>query len=232
MNIALLTLATGPAYRDYANAMIASAHRFWPEAMTIVFSDSLYHIKGSDICVHTDSKGYPGETLYRYHTFLGAEQLLRKFDYVFYCDADMLWVAPANDAMIGKGLTATLHPGYVGRRGTPETRMESAACSPAIGVPYYCGGFQGGTAESYIDAMKNMRARIDIDARNGITAVWHDESHWNRELMTTSWPIKVLTPSYCYPEDYTGQWGWPPEKYPPILLALDKKKRGNHWCQR
>jgi len=232
MSIALITLATGPAYQDYASRMIASAHRFWPEAKTIVFTDDPYRVQGSDFYVRTEPKGYPGETLYRYHTFLKSEELLHKFDNIFYCDADMLWVSPAGEDMIGTGLTATQHPGYFGRRGTPETRKESTAfCN--WNLAYYAGGFQGGAKQPYLRAMNVMRERIDTDAKNGITAVWHDESHWNRFLADhqEAEDIIKLPPSYCYPEDYAGQWGWPADKFKPVLVALNKKKRGNHWSQ-
>jgi histo-blood group ABO system transferase len=232
MSIALITLATGPVYREYANGMVASSHKFWPEAQTIVFTDNPFNIRWSNMCVYTEPKGYPGETLYRYHTFTKAEGLLRKFDYVFYCDADMLWVSPAGDEMLGAGLTATLHPGYFGRKGTPETRKESTAFCD-WNLAYYAGGFQGGATQPYLHAMNVMRERIDTDAKNGITAVWHDESHWNRFLADhqETEDIIKLPPSYCYPEDYAGQWGWPADKFKPVLVALNKKKRGNHWSQ-
>lgn len=229
MSVALITLATGFVYHNYANGMVASSHKFWPEAQTIVFTDSPYSIKGSDMCVYTDPKGYPGETLYRYHTFLKSEGLLRKFDYVFYCDADMEWVSPAGDDAIGAGLTATLHPGYYGRKGTPETRKESTAFCD-WNRAYFAGGFQGGEVNAYIHAMRAMRDAIDADARNGITAIWHDESHWNRYLADLD-GFTILPPSHCYPENYAGQWGWPADKFKPILVALNKSKRDNHWNQ-
>lgn len=230
MSTALITLATGTVYQDYANAMIASARQFWPEAHAIVFTDRIYGIRNAWKTINTEPKGHPGETLYRYHTFLKAEDVLRQYDHVFYCDADMQWVSPAGDEMIGAGLMATLHPGYYGKSGTYETRMESTAYTPP-GSAYYCGGFQGGATNAYIAAMKDMREKIDIDAKNGITAVWHDESHWNRYLRFRK-DFITLSPSYCYPEDYRGQWGWAPDKFKPILVALNKAKRGNHWSQR
>ena len=226
MSTALLALATGPVYRDYANGMIASSRRFWPEVETIVFTDEPYRIHGSNMCVYTEPKGYPGETLYRYHTFLKAEELLRRFDHVFYVDADMLWVAPAGDDMIGSGLTAVFHPGYWGRKGTPETRKESTAFCD-YNRAYYAGGFQGGETQSFIQAMRTMRDNIDVDAKNGITAIWNDESHWNRFLADREDDDFVkLSPSFCYPEGYGGQWGWPVDKFKPILVALNKAKRG------
>ena len=225
MRTALITLATGKAYHTYANEMIASAKQHWPEACPIVFTDNPLAIHETDACIYTEAKGYPGETLMRYHTFLKSEALLSKFDHIFFCDADMRWVAPPQqENLLGDGLVATLHPGYYGRKGTPETRCESTAyCN--WNESYVAGGFQGGRAKAYIDAMKTMKMNIDNDARRGITAVWHDESHWNWYIASWGGPLTFLTPSYCYPEDYAGQWGWQPSDFKPILLALNKRKR-------
>lgn len=229
MRTALITLATGEVYRKYANEMIASAKQHWPEACPIVFTDNPLQIHETDACVYTEAKGYPGETLMRYHTFLKSEALLSKFDYIMYCDADMKWVAHPGDEIYGEGLTATLHPGYYGRKGTPEMREESMLYCPD-NTAYYCGGFQGGRTESYLSAAKWMASAIDHDARKGITPLWHDESAWNKYL-TVVLPTTILSPSYCYPEDYSGQWGWAPSDFKPILVALNKKKRDNHWSR-
>lgn len=225
MSILLFTIATGAAYREYAIDMFASAHEHWPEADRLVFTDFPQQMQAHVRSIHTDPKGYPGETLMRYHTMLKAEHVLRQWDHIFYADADMLWVAHPED-ITSYGIVATLHPGFIGTRGSPETRPESWAFCPH-NTAYYCGGFQGGKTDEYLAAVKTMAERIDGDQKKGIMAKWHDESHFNRYLADNK-PSKVLTPSYCYPEGYSNQWGWKVEEYKPILLALDKKKRGNH----
>jgi hypothetical protein len=229
MSILLMTIATGASYRSYAGDMMNSASTYWPEADRLVFTDKPGLAWGGH-SIRTEAKGYPNETLYRYHTMLGAEDILSQYDHLFYADADMLFVDQVED-ITTLGLVATQHPGYVGRPGTPETRKESTAYSPWQASEYFCGGFQGGDYFSYTSAMKSMRNRIDTDTRNGITAVWHDESHWNATLSMVP-PAKILTPSYCYPEGYAGQYGWEPNRFRPIVVALDKSKRGNHWSQQ
>lgn len=223
MSVALLSIATGPVYWNYVRDMVSSARKHWPTATNIVFTDDFYGFAYADVTIWTEPKGYPNETLMRYHTFLAAEKLLSKFEHIFYCDADMLWVAPPEDILYD-GLVATYHPGYYGRKGTPETRRESTAFCD-WNTAYYCGGFQGGASVPYLEAMRTMRARIDADTKRGITAIWHDESHWNAYLASCAAPVKFLSPSYCYPEDYDGRWGWQPDEFKPILLALDKRKR-------
>jgi len=225
MSILLFTIATGQAYLEYAIDMFASAQEFWPEADQLVFTDFPQQMQAHVRSIHTEPKGYPQETLRRYHTMLKAEHILRQWDRVYYCDADMLWVASPGD-ITSYGLVATLHPGYLGTRGTPEIRPESwAYCTN--NKSYFAGGFQGGKTEEYLLAAKAMAEGIDEDAKHGIVPVWHDESMWNKYLANNH-PSKVLTPSYCYPEGYQGQWGWKPEDYKPVLVALNKAKRGNH----
>ena len=58
-----------------------------------------------------------------------------------------------------------------------------------------------------------MAAQIDDDASRGITAIWHDESHWNRYLIDHP-PEVALPPTYCCPES----WSMAGRK----ILALDK----------
>lgn len=229
MRVGLICIATGKVYQDYARALHASAKRLMPGAEFILFSD-MEHNPGVEYFFPITAKGYPNETLYRYQTMLGAVETLQAFDQLFYCDADMEFVAAVGD-IYSEGLTATLHPGFAARsrRGTPETRFVSSAfCTD--NTAYFCGGFQGGAAWYYLDAIRIMNNRIVDDARNGITATWHDESHWNRYIADVQFlykhhniPLKILTPSYCYPEGYDGGYGWAPEMYPPVLIAKNKK---------
>lgn len=226
MSVLLMTIATGDVYRKYAVEMLASAHEFWPEASTLVFTDFPQQMQAYSRTVHTNPKGHPHETLFRYDTFLKAQHVLEQWDHVFFCDADMLFVSPVGD-VLSDGLVATLHPGFVGTRGTPELREESKAfCN--TNTAYYAGGFQGGNTKQYIKAMKVMSEWVQADIEKGIIATWWDESHWNKYLATEEKPAKVLTPSYCYPEDYSGYFGWQSSEYPPVLVALEKRKRGNH----
>ena len=97
-----------------------------------------------------------------------------------------------------------VHPGFHDKpRGklTYERRRESTAwIAPEEGARYYCGAFQGGRTERYLEAVGVMAAQIDTDTAKGITAVWHDESHWNRYLIDHP-PTLELSPSYCWYPD-------------------------------
>ena len=232
----LIVIATGRHYRDYAKDMLDSAAEFVHfDFDPIVFTDEpedflTYECFGAPV-FRIQSKGYPKETLYRYHTMMGQYQTLAKYEHLFYVDADMRFVAPTTDEDFHNGLVATLHPGFVGQAGTCETRAHSTACC-TDNFAYYAGGFQGGRSLWYLDAVRTMMERVKEDSDNNITAKWHDESHWNRYISDAEHLspgfVKQLPPSYCYPEDYDGKYGWTSEQYPPILVCLDKRKRSNH----
>lgn len=168
----------------------------------------------------TKHEPWPGPTLHRYRMIVDWERQRpwkRLFDYVFMCDADMRFVAPVGDEIFGD-LVGTIHPGFWNKprsQYTYEHRPESTACiPPGAGERYYAGGFQGGYAPRFLEAAKTIVDRIDSDKANGIIAVWHDESHWNRYLFEHP-PTVELDPGYCYPES----WSLPFEKR---LLALNK----------
>ena len=224
MKTALLFIATGERYRQYAEGMIRSAKEFFFEHDTIVFADG--PVEGASWVFKKEPLGYPNETLRRYNTFMTQEALLRSYDYLFYSDADMKLIAPVKPGDIcSGGITATLHPGYFGNSGTPERNPKSTAYIDRDATNhYFCGGFNGGTSKAYMDMAATIAKNVDTDAANGIIAVWHDESHLNRYLYENP-PARILTPSFCTPEGYHDHWGWTMKQFPPVLLALHKGAR-------
>jgi len=179
--------------------------------------------------IETPYRRWPGPTLYRYHTILKTETLLKEYDYIYYIDIDMMIKEILGEEILGE-LVAVIHPGYWDsprKKFTYETRIQSKAyIPPDKGTKYYAGGFEGGSAPRFINVMKTMREWIDIDLKNGIIPIWHDESIWNAYLYQNP-PTVELSPSYCYPES----WSLP---FPKKIIALDKnhaKIRGwlNWW---
>lgn len=186
----------------------------------------------------TESVEWPYPTLMRYHLFLGQEEYLRKFDYLFYLDLDMRIVNVVGDEILGDGLTAAEHPMYALQQPfwlPYESNPDSSAYIPQSGVlsekngkpvfkPLYAaGGFQGGKTDDFITAMKWMKDSINKDFNKSYIARWNDESHWNRYLYDNP-PSIVLNPSYVYPDSmideyYKKLWG---RNYPPKIITLTK----------
>ena len=189
----------------------------------------------------TDPEPWPFPTLMRYHLMLQQEEILKDYDYLYYMDVDMRIVDEVTDEIMGEGLTIAEHPMYSLRREyipPYEPNLNSKAYIPRPGVVianeqgqpwfkpiYAAGGFQGGTTESFLKAMKAMRKTIDADFLNNYTAIWNDESHWNRYIYDYTGPVNILSPSYVYPDSliaeyYEKVWG---KKYKPIIITLTKK---------
>jgi histo-blood group ABO system transferase len=188
------------------------------EVTMFVFTDKEMPKKEDLISLEHNHESWPNPTLKRYHVFDKYKNVLSKMDYLYYCDADMLFVDFVGDEVLPDtetGLVGTEHPGfYGGRRGTYETNKESTAFVPRNeGFIYFAGGFNGGASSSFLKMSSVIKNNVDIDLKNDLIAVWHDESHINRYFIDNK--PKVLNPSYCYPES----WNLPFDKK---LLALDK----------
>jgi len=229
MKTALLVIATGEKYHKYVNPLLESAKEFFVEHDAVVWTDTLRAASQFDakFVITKGALGYPNETLYRYHTFLGQKILLEKYDQVFYADVDMRFVAPVGEEVFADGVVGTLHPGYINESGTPERRVESCAyINPAKNNKYFCGGFNGGNAKAFLKMSEELASNISFDLNRYIVAVWHDESHLNRYLLDHP-PAKILDPSYCYPEGanlhYLDKWKAAGINPTPKILALTKK---------
>lgn len=202
--------------------------------------ESLYKMEKVKI-FPTESIEWPMPTLMRYHTFLQQEEILKEYDYIFYCDVDMMFVDIVGDEILGKGLTTGTNPMYfLDKSMYPpyEPNPKSAAYIPRPGqvvnengkprfMPqYYAGGFQGGKADQFIEAMKGCKKIIDHDMMKiNYIPIWNDESAWNRYLFDHPENLIVLNPSYIYPDSlqkeyYEPRWG---RAYQPKLVTLTKK---------
>jgi histo-blood group ABO system transferase len=217
MTIGLLLISTGK-YHQFVQPLLDSARKYFManhQVTYFLFTDSdKWKDEGDVVTIFKKHEPFPGPTLKRYETFYTNRALFDKADYLFYCDVDMLFVAGIGDEILSDR-TATLHPGFLGGRGTPEIRKESLACvHPNEDMVYFTGAFNGGAKKEFIKMSELLAENIQKDLDNRIIAIWHDESHLNRYLIDHP-PSKILPASYCYPE----KWDLPFEKK---IIALDK----------
>lgn len=194
-------------------------------------------LKGTTI-TETEGVSWPAPTLMRYHLFLQQENL-KDYDYVFYLDADMKIVSVIGDEILNDGIMAAEHPMYsLKPQFVPpyEPNKDSTAYikrpgrviddqgKPRFKPYYYAGGFQGGKSKPFIKAMETMKKNIDKDFNNNYTAIWNDESHWNKYLSEYDGDLVVMSPSYVYPDSlikeyYIPLWG---KEYEPKIITLTK----------
>lgn len=238
--VALINITLNPPYWGYLKPMVESAKKYFlpgHQVDYLTWSDMAQEMAGDIKVIPTQSMEWPMPTLMRYHLFLREEELLKQYDYIFYCDTDMEFVSTVGDEIFGN-ITAAVHPMYyLKREFIPpyEPNPESEAYIPRPGIVttvnnkkrfvplYFAGGFQGGRSEKFIDAMKTMKGRVDKDFGKNYIALWNDESHWNKYLFENP-PDVVLSPSYIYPDSlnkayYQRVWG---RNFIPKIITLTK----------
>ena len=76
-----------------------------------IFTDG--HVPQADNVVRIEQKrlGWPYDTMMRFSVYWNAASYFEKIDYLFACDADMLFVNMVGDEILGERV-ATRHPGF------------------------------------------------------------------------------------------------------------------------
>lgn len=214
--IGLCVMATG-RYIKFVKPLIESARSYFctnHDVHYFVFTDGQLEQTQNITRLEQSRLGWPYDTMMRFEIYYKHKDILHEMDYLFSCDADMLFVDYIGDEILSERV-ATQHPGFVGKRGSYENNPISKACiSSSEGKQYFAGGFYGGTATEFLRMAYINSTHINQDLAQNFIAVWHDESHHNRYMVDHE-PTLILNPSYCYPE----HWTLP---YPKKLLALDK----------
>lgn len=226
MKIGILNIATNN-YKLFLNDLHDSIEKYFlPEHEKKYFvwtDDDTYKFNHDVKIIKIETQGYPGDTLFRYHYFLRAKKELLECDYIFYLDADMSIIDTIGEEILTE-LLGVQHPGFYkedNKQGTPENRIFEGDLKSTAFVDknkikqYCCGGFNGGTPDSFLKMSETIANNINIDAENGIIAIWHDESHLNKYFVDMP-PTKILDCGYCAPE---SAWQVP---FTNKILALDK----------
>ena len=226
--IAVLYICTGK-YSVFFDGFFNSSEAYFLPGMSkeyFVWTDS--DLLGSGFnnvhIIHKTCGGFPADTLYRFEMFMQAEDNLRKFDFVFFFNANTLFLQPVGKEILPDetGLVAGRWPGRRERQHPMfypyERNKRSTAYIPPRKPPYvyYTGGLNGGTAESYLKMVRTLSENVREDDRNGIVAFVNDESHLNRYLWEH--PCKILGAEYATPEEFT----YGKLKYEPKIIFRDK----------
>ena len=169
-NVGLLVVATGK-YISFVHPLIESARKHFCRNHRVtyfVFTDQELDPPEDVVRIDQRRLGWPYDTMMRYQMYLDHWEKLSKQDYLFACDADMLFVGDVGDEILGKRV-ATLHPGFVGKRGSYETNSRSKAYIGAKeGSCYFAGGFYGGERDSFLHILTTNMEHIEDDLKRGL----------------------------------------------------------------
>ncbi len=238
MRIAILYICTGK-YKVFWNDFYTSAEsKFLPNVHKeyFVFTDAkeiAFEKENARIHkIYQKNLGWPGNAIKRYHIFEKSLGMFKDFDYIFFFNANCVFQEIISEDEIlpcdTQNFTACLHPSYYNISNlffNYERNIKSTAyIKTGEGEHYFQSALTGGRSKDFVDAILTMKKNIDIDLKNKIIAVWHDESHWNRFLVGRK-DIKVLSPAYLYPENYV----LPFDKK---IITIDKNRYGGHFKMR
>ena len=140
MKVGILNIGTGN-YRHYFPTLYYTIKKYFlptHDKHFFFFCDFPEKYPDDVTFFQIERKGFPEDTLLRYHYFSATENYIRKsgVEVLYYLDVDMLInnivgdeILPSNSA----GLVATAHPGFYNNYtptaplGTPESRPASTA---------------------------------------------------------------------------------------------------------
>ena len=216
-NIGLLIVATGK-YIQFVEPLILSAQTYFCKDHYVTYyvftDDTTMTLPDNTLRIYQPQLGWPYDSMLRNEIYYAKKELFEKEDYLFACDADMRFVDHVGNEIFEKRV-ATLHPGYVNKRGTYETNWHSTAyVADNEGLFYFAGAFYGGEQMAFLELAYTISNNVRQDLEKNIIALWHDESHWNRYCIDFP-PSQILSPSYSYPEGHQLE-------IPKKLLALNK----------
>lgn len=232
-SIAVILISTGSRYKSYIAPSIESLKKFFPPHDTFLFTDSEESFDA--IKIPQVNLGWPKASLMRFHIMLAEEKRFSGYEHVFYIDVDMQATRKIEEQEIcSNGLTAVIHPGF------PRTfeRREKSKAYIQGNPPYYQACFFGGKREAFFEMCSTISANIDEDTKNGITAVWYDESYLNQYLNQCQ-PLIALSPLWAWPEKVVlnnanndsylnklkGWKGWDKKDTTPVILHREKPRK-------
>jgi hypothetical protein len=233
-SVGLLVIATG-RYLQFAEELFEDvARHLLPEASVTVnlFTDApdeevqaLQTRSAAPInFIRVPPLRWPEASLYRYELFAEASSQIVG-DVLVYLDSDIRIARPFLAGLTPErwagGMAAVRHPGYYRRHGVrPRGAWETHKRSVAYVARwrrrcYVCGGVWMGLRDSVLAVSRELAERVRMDAAAGVTARWHDESHWNWWIANHK--VHVLGPEYCWVAGYAWL-----AHLEPIVSAVDK----------
>lgn len=212
MKIAILYICTGRYNRFFSGFYESCKKYFLPEAdkTFFVWTDDIHLADNlDDVIIHFKKcAGFPADSLFRFEMFLQAEDELKKYDYIYFFNANAEIRHPVGVEILPdeSGLAMGIWPGKRERQHPMFFPYERNKKSLAYVAPYgenytyFMGGINGGTSEAYLQMMHTLSKNIRDDYNRGIVAKVHDESHINAYLRIH--PCKKLDRMCCMPEEW------------------------------
>lgn len=198
-NRAIAVIATGE-YNQFIPTLVKSANKYFKGHIYLFTDQPLDAPNLSNITVmKIEHYGFPKMPLMRWEIFRQYKDVFEEA-FIFCIDADTEFIRPIDRSVNGYRV-AVMHRNITRYREdfNYESRKDSTAyVSPEEGEKYYACGFCGGRREEFIRMCEVLSNNIKKDVKNGIRAIWGDESHLNRYLIDNK-PTLTLPPNFMCP---------------------------------
>ena len=204
------------------------------EKTILAFTDGeLQGLPDNIIPYYQEHLDWPYITLTRFEIIKRASDIIRKHDWFIFIDADALVVDTITKEEFfdyTKPFFGVHHPCHFLKMqphhkmpGAFETNPKSTACiteSDDTSV-YYQGCLWGGRVPDVLEMIDELKHRVNKDLKDGVIAVWHDESQLNKFYCQQKEYVHTLGPEFAYPEVFANACDFEPKI---VHLAKENSK--------
>ena len=190
--VGILYICTGKYNQFWEEFYISSEKYLLPniKKQYFVFTDNenLSFKNNNNIYINNIlDEGFPTVSLKRFEYFTKNTKQYKDVDILLYLNSNVVFTKEIQLSEIDpkeQNLIAFVHPGA--DITSYEKNKESTAFITKPNKHYFMGGALGGKTKEFIKVSENIKNGIKKDSKNNILAIYHDESHWNKELSTRS----------------------------------------------
>lgn len=214
MNIGVLCVATG-RYVCFWDEFYKSAKEFLFKNHNVhffVYSDAseINYEDNDDVTkLFAQSSKWPISVCDKFAILLSGKKFYKDFDYLFHFNINMKFIAPIGDEILpdkDNGYLCACEWVNHKLKGVVdnfpyERNSRSLAYIPyGEGSHYFMSGAFGGRTKEYIEMCSEIEDNIRRDFQDGIIAIWHDESHFNKYMLNKN-PL-IMPSGYIIPENW------------------------------
>ena len=148
--------------------------------------------------------GWPYDTLMRFNIFLTQKDQLKKFDYIFFFNANTEIIKNIKEEDLlplhsDENLVLTHQP-HVFHKNKKQFTYDRNPLSNAYiplsqGRYYFTGALNGGKSVNFLEMCEHLNRNTKEDLDQNIIALWHDESHLNKYVLDRT-DVKILPPYF------------------------------------
>lgn len=229
MKVAILNISIGKYVMFWEQFYLSCENNFLIDAAKdyFVFTDekNLKFKNNENVHIyHQENMGWPFNTMKRYHLFSKIANDICDYTYIFYINANALFVKPLTTKFLNprKNLITVQHPiNYklpVNKYPYERNPKSNAYICQGDGNFYVQGAFVGGKGKQFIQMAKTLDTLTEDDLKRNIVAIWHDESFLNMYVVKHNDEFQILGRQYLYYEEYTFP-------YEPVMMLRNKQKK-------